>query len=84
MALSKTTTTHHGIEVVDAYFRAVNFIFDSKTKMTFNVECFADPEMRPLTQDQYSCTYNLSGGNPHTQAYNYLKTLPEFEGAVDC
>jgi hypothetical protein len=35
-----------------------------------------------------SCVYNfvpsLEGANFIAQAYEYLKTLPEFKGATDC
>ena len=32
----------------------------------------------------YSFTPNLDGQNFIAQAYNHLKTLPEFSGATDC
>jgi hypothetical protein len=32
----------------------------------------------------YSFTPDLDGPNFIKQAYNYLKTLPEFAGAIDC
>lgn len=31
----------------------------------------------------YVAPYALDGANPYIQAYTYLKTLPEFAGAVD-
>lgn len=30
------------------------------------------------------CDYDLNGANPIKQAYLHLKSLPEFEGAIDC
>lgn len=32
----------------------------------------------------YSFEYNLSGENAIAQAYDHLKTLPEFADAIDC
>ena len=34
----------------------------------------------------YSCSFqpNMNGNNFIAQAYVYLKTLPEFAGAIDC
>lgn len=31
----------------------------------------------------YEFEYDQNGSNPIEQAYNYLKTLPEFEGATN-
>lgn len=36
------------------------------------------------TSSSYTFTPNLDGGNFIKQAYDYLKTLPEFAGAQDC
>jgi len=33
---------------------------------------------------QVDFNYDLEGENPIKQAYQHLKTLPEFEGAEDC
>lgn len=30
------------------------------------------------------CAYDIDGENPFSQAYSFLKTLPDFEGATDC
>jgi hypothetical protein len=32
----------------------------------------------------HGCPYDIEGDNPIKQAYEHLKTLPEFEGAIDC
>ena len=37
-----------------------------------------------IIQKQYEFTPNMEGPNFIKQAYVYLKTLPEFAGAVDC
>jgi hypothetical protein len=38
----------------------------------------------PICNESYSFTPDLSGANFIAQAYQYLKTLPEFAGATDC
>jgi hypothetical protein len=84
MALKKTTTTVHGFEAVDAYHRVEAVSLIGKDQIRFHVRSYAAPD-KPFFQEQVlSAPYGLSGGNPIAQAYAYLKTLPEFEGAVDC
>jgi hypothetical protein len=45
-------------------------------KENANVPHFADVS--------YTCAYDLTGANPIAQAYEHLKTLEDFAGAVDC
>jgi hypothetical protein len=37
-----------------------------------------------LQKEIVACSYDINGINPIKQAYEYLKTLPEFKDAVDC
>ena len=37
-----------------------------------------------LSRQGYEFAYDLDGQNALTQAYNHIKTLPEFSGAIDC
>lgn len=37
-----------------------------------------------VKSSEHAFTPNLDGQNFIAQAYNYLKTLPEFAGATDC
>ena len=39
---------------------------------------------RELSSALVPFPYDLDGENPIKQAYQHLKTLPEFEGAEDC
>ncbi len=32
----------------------------------------------------YVTSYNIDGENPFKQAYEYIKTLPEYADAIDC
>jgi hypothetical protein len=84
MALEKTVTTPHGFKAVDAYHR-VEGTQVSKDKMTFNVRSYKNNSGLPHFDDaSFNCAYNIASDNPIKQAYEHLKTLPEFNGAVDC
>jgi hypothetical protein len=37
-----------------------------------------------LEERPYFFSYDITGENPIKQAYEYLKTLPEFANATDC
>jgi hypothetical protein len=84
MALEKTITTKHGIEITNAYFRVGEIRLIGKSRIEFNVYVHADPSKPFVSESIEDASYDLNGGNPIQQAYEHLKTLPEFEGAVDC
>lgn len=84
MALKKTVTTVHGIEVIDAYHRVEGIQLIGKDQITFNARSYKDP-MFPFFEEKVAvCDYDMNGANPLAQAYAHLKTLPEFADAVDC
>jgi galactose mutarotase-like enzyme len=83
MALEKTTTTPHGFAAVNAYHR-VEGTQVNKDTMTFQVRSYKDNSGLPHFADApFNCSYDLNGDNPIKQAYEHLKTLPEFAGAAD-
>ena len=85
MALQKTTQTPFGIEVSDAYHRVEGLRLVSKDQIAFQVRSYKDNSGVPHFADTSgSCAYALDGANPIQQAYEHLKTLPEFAGATDC
>jgi hypothetical protein len=90
MALKKTLSfTPDGFStpamLQDAYCKVVQINGD-KTKIFFDVVFFnkTDDCVTPALKKQYSFVPNLDGRNFIAQAYNHLKTLPEFAGATDC
>lgn len=85
MALQKSTTTPQGFQADDAYHRVMYVGFQGKESITFSVESFksADASVN-FDSKSFACAYDMNGANPFQQAYSYLKTLPEFAGAVDC
>jgi len=84
MALKKTVTTVHGFEAVDAYHRVENVVLNSKDKITFHVRSYKESSFPAFNDQSLECAYNLNGGNPIAQAYDYLKTTDEFSNAQDC
>jgi hypothetical protein len=48
------------------------------------VNFFSDKDGVPLKTENFEFLINLNGSNFIAQAYTYLKTLPEFDGATDC
>lgn len=85
MAFTKTSTTPCGFSAINAYHRVEGVKLDTKTSISFRVRSYKENLNIPHFEDVgYSCAYDLEGGNPLKQAYDHLKTLPEFAGAVDC
>ena len=84
MALQKTIQTQYGVDVDNAYCKVASLHLLEKTKIAFNIACYAKTEATPILIKQYICDYDINGENPIKQAYLHLKTLPEFAGAVDC
>jgi hypothetical protein len=84
MALKKTAITPQGFTASEAYHR-VEGIQLSKDKITFQVRSYKDNSGLPHFADSaFECAYDIAGSNPIAQAYEHLKTLPEFAGATDC
>lgn len=88
MALMKTyITDFYGtpVQIANAYYQVAT-LNGSKSMQQIFVSVFnnaqKDKQIEVLT---YSFVPNLeSSENFIAQAYNYLKTLPEFANAVDC
>lgn len=85
MALSKN------IEVVIAN-KTINFpncyiktssVSGTKEEITALVNYFAENTKAIIKQKAFTFKPNMEGGNFIKQAYEHLKTLPEFAGAAD-
>ena len=68
--------------VVGQCYVKVENVSASKSVATCTVSATKDEYK--IAQKQYGFTPNLNGENFITQAYEHLKTLPEFAGAIDC
>jgi hypothetical protein len=72
-----------GITIKDCYIKICTFSGD-KTNMFVSVGYYAEKENEKIENKNFSFAYDLAGENPIKQAYEHLKTLPEFAGAIDC
>jgi hypothetical protein len=84
MALLKTVSTVHGLQAVNAYHRVEAVTLQNKETITFHVRSYLATDKPFFMESVLSCAYAIDGENPIKQAYEYLKTLPEFAGATDC
>lgn len=86
MALNKNIQSAQGINLDNAYHRVENVMLLNKEQMSFNLRSYINSEAKflPVKDLSFVCDYNLIGNNPIAQAYQHLKTLPEFAGATDC
>jgi hypothetical protein len=84
--------TYKGATFAAAYYRvALPQIDFDKNTMSFGVWPFANQAAASDRANLLSeaavtindAPYNLSGTNVFQQAYDYLKTLPQYAGAVD-
>jgi len=86
MALSKNITIEafgRTLNFNDAYIKVMNL---NGTKEQVDVKvCSFSAKDGELLETQYArFTPNMNGDNFIKQAYNHLKTLEEFAGAIDC
>ncbi|MFM0151453.1 hypothetical protein [Paraburkholderia sediminicola] len=82
MALQKTTA-FNGITIANAYFRIYRFEGD-KTTLTIYLETCASSSEPRFASSVYEMPFDMtSTNNPIKQAYEHLKTLSDFAGAVD-
>jgi hypothetical protein len=87
MALTKTIETSHGLTLNNAYIKIIE-VSGNKSLINILVVSFKDKEASDngknyLTQNSYHFAPSLEM-NFIMQGYEYLKTLPAFDGAVDC
>ena len=87
MALKKQITlkSNFGDEVTfnNAYIKVQNMM-GNKTQMRVDVSVLKDVNGIVLERKIYLITPDLGGKNFIAQAYDYMKTLPEWAGATDC
>ena len=86
MAIQKSyTLTVCGKEVIfaNAYCK-VNKQEGTKDIVYFDVIFLTQKDGQKIDAKIYQFAPDLNGGNFIKQAYEHLKTLPEFAGATDC
>lgn len=87
MALKKQVTmkSNFGDDVSfpEAYVKVEN-VAGNKQELRVEVFVYKKQGEQVIDRKGYSFNPNLNGINFIAQAYEYLKTLPEFADAVDC
>lgn len=81
MALQKTLT-YKGLTIPNAYCKVWRIEGD-KTEISFGLGVYVSRDGERIYSETHTFDYNLDGENPIKQAYEYVKTLPEFAGATD-
>ena len=85
MALLKALTTESNITVNDSYIKVEDVRLIRKNFINFKIKGYTSSDNNvSFYEESLGCSYDLNGDNPIKQAYEYLKTLPEFSGATDC
>ena len=86
MALKQNTTLElpgASFEIKGAYLRTEDFV-GNKFNLHFTLKCYvSSDETQHFKQQSFSFT-PASDKRWDAQAYEYLKTQPEFAGATDC
>ena len=88
MAIQKTVE-FKGITVTDAYIK-IAWAKVYKDAITNKIVCWAKAEKKsqqigiPFDEFEFDFEFDTSWSNPLVQSYLYLKSLPEFTGAIDC
>jgi hypothetical protein len=87
MALQKTivvkTDFDQEVIIQNAYIR-VDSISGGKENLSILVNSYKDKTLAPVKTNRFLYQPAMDGANFIAQAYDHLKTLPEFSGATDC
>jgi hypothetical protein len=62
----------------------VESVFGDKANIKASVTFTDETTNEKLMRKDFSFVPSMDGGNFIAQAYNHIKTLPEFAGATDC
>lgn len=58
-------------------------ISQDKARMSFMVQYRTSAESEQFDAQHVSAPFDIEGKSPFAQAYEYIKNLPQFEGATD-
>jgi hypothetical protein len=87
MALTQTITIKNNFgedsKFSNAYLR-VDYVEATKYLASVRLGFYKEGGLEFLSSTMLSFTPNLEGGNFIKQAYEHLKSLPEFANATDC
>lgn len=71
-------------EVEKSTYCKVSNITGTKDAIMLRLQVIDESSGVELAQKEFVFAPDMAGGNFIRQAYDHLKTLPEFDGAVDC
>lgn len=84
MAIKIDTVTPHGFKADAAYCR-VEDVTVNKTQGYCVLRFYKDAGTQVSFKEQgIAFIYDMEGENPIKQAYEHIKKMPEFLGAMDC
>jgi hypothetical protein len=83
MALTNNINHSNGLSAPRSYIKVLS-VEVTKQNGTAVVAFYAEQNKEAFQNKSYAFAYDLDEKNPIAQAYNHLKTLPEFSGAIDC
>lgn len=91
MALQKTLTLNNGISLTDAYIKIIGLTIPSSAEIGGEKKRFAhiqtsiqaNAEGSLIEMHASDFEVDMNGSNFLVQAYEHLKTLPDFAGATD-
>lgn len=78
------TFNFNGVTVVDGVLNVIKpSISTDQTTLNFGLAYRVSESDPLLNSETYNCPYDLTGADPFTQAYNYIKSLSQFNDAVE-
>ncbi|EPF7752871.1 hypothetical protein ACSVMW_001874 [Vibrio parahaemolyticus] len=84
MALEMNQDTPFGIELNGAYLRVDFVTIIDKVSLRFALRTYNSRDAAKFIDENFfACEYDINGENPYKQAYDHLKSLEEFNSAVD-
>ncbi|GKL66168.1 hypothetical protein NUBL22817_34630 [Klebsiella pneumoniae] len=80
----KMTFNFNGVTVTDGVLNVIMpSISTDQTTLSFGLAYRVSESDPLLNSETYSCPYDLTGPDPFTQAYSYIKSLSTFSDAID-
>lgn len=80
----KKTFNFNGVMVTDGVLNVIMpSISTDQTTLNFGLAYRVSESDPLLNSETYSCPYDLTGADPFAQAYNYIKSLSQFNDAVE-
>ena len=80
----KMTFNFNGVTVTDGVLNVIMpSISTDQTTLSFGLAYRVSESDPLLNSETYSCPYDLTGADPFARAYNYIKSLSQFNDAVE-